>query len=117
MMTLLPEQDWQQYTKALITELLEDGTNPDTYHTIEHHFASENFEALEKLAIAAFKQGLEVAEPEEAQLEDGTPIFAFDIITEQLLDVDIILEEVRKMSYLAKDYQVEYDGWGTYFEE
>jgi len=110
-------QDWLSYTEELITELLTDGSNPDAYHVIEHHFASTNFDLLEKTAIAAFKLGLDVAEPEEAELENGETIFAFDIVTEQLLDIKIISDEVQKMSDLAQQCKVDYDGWGTYFEE
>ncbi len=108
---------WFEHTEVLVNELLEDGTNDEVYHTIEHHFASENFELLEKAAIAAFKLGLEIEDPEEAELESGDKIFAFDIITEQMLNANILLEETKKMYELAKKCKVDYDGWGTYFEE
>ena len=108
---------WLEHTDALVNELLEDGSNPDKLHTIEHHFASESFEALEQAAIFAFKAGFEVEEPEEAVLEDGTPVFAFDIITEQPLDVEILSQETKDMFELAAQCNVDYDGWGTYFEE
>ncbi len=108
---------WLTHTEVLISELLGDGTNDEVYHTIEHHFASSNFELLEKAAVTAFKLGLEVEEPEEAELENGAKIFAFDIITEQMLDVDLIKVETKTMFELAKQFQVDYDGWGTYFEE
>jgi regulator of ribonuclease activity B len=116
----MTEQDltyWLNYSQDLVTELLEDGSNPDAYHVIEHHFASSDFTLLEQAAITAFKLGFEVSEPEEADLENGEKIFAFDIITEQLLDLEIITAEVRKMSDIAKQSKVDYDGWGTYFEE
>ncbi|MBL0710926.1 MAG: ribonuclease E inhibitor RraB, partial [Colwellia sp.] len=41
-------EHWFEHTKVLVSELLKDGTNDEVYHTIEHHFASENFELLEK---------------------------------------------------------------------
>lgn len=110
-------QHWSEYTESLVTELLEDGSNDEAYHTIEHHFSSPDFERLEKAAIAAFKLGLEIEEPEEAELETGEKVFAFDIITEQYLDTDIILDETKKMVELAQQCKVDYDGWGTYFEE
>ena len=50
-------------------------------------------------------------------LENGDKVFAFDIITEQPLDEEIIFEETTKMFELAKQCKVDYDGWGTYFEE
>jgi len=110
-------QHWFEHTEILVTELLEDGTNDEVYHTIEHHFASEDFDLLEKAAIAAFKLGLEIEEPEEAELENGDKIFAFDIVTEQMLSVKTLQSETKKMFELAKKCKVDYDGWGTYFVE
>ena len=110
-------QHWFEHTDALLGELLADGTNDDVYHTIEHHFASENFDLLEKAAIAAFKLGLEIEEPEEAELENGDKVFAFDIVTEQMLNAEVLRVETQKMFELAQQCQVDYDGWGTYFEE
>ena len=110
-------QEWLDHTDALVGELLEDGTNDEVYHTIEHHFASENFEVLEQAAIAAFKLGLEIEEPEEAELENGDKVFAFDIVTEQMLNAEILRKETKEMFELAKKCKVDYDGWGTYFEE
>ena len=110
-------QQWYSHTEMLISELLEDGTNDEVYHTIEHHFASSDFELLEKAAVIAFKLGLEIEEPEEAELENGEKVFAFDIVTEQMLDIDLIKKETKSMFDLAKKCKVDYDGWGTYFEE
>lgn len=108
---------WLDHTQMLISELVEDGTNEEVHHTIEHHFASTDFNLLEQAAITAFKMGYEVEEPEEAELENGEKIFAFDISTEQALDVDVIFDETKKMLDLAELTKVDYDGWGTYFEE
>ncbi len=110
-------QEWFDHTEALVTELLEDGTNDEVYHTIEHHFASSDFDLLEQAAIAAFKLGLDIEEPEEAELENGDKVFAFDIITEQMLDIELLKIETKSMFELAKKCKVDYDGWGTYFEE
>jgi len=110
-------EGWLEHTDALVGELLSDGTNDEVYHTIEHHFASENFELLEKAAIAAFKLGLEIEEPEEAELENGDKVFAFDIVTEQMLNAELLRKETKAMFELAQKCEVDYDGWGTYFEE
>ena len=88
---------WFEHTEALVNELLEDGTNEEVYHTIEHHFASDNFDLLEKAAITAFKLGLEIEDPEEAELENGDKVFAFDIITEQMLSAELLRAETKKM--------------------
>jgi regulator of RNase E activity RraB len=110
-------QQWQEHTNSLVNALIEDGTNEEVHHTIEHHFSSSDFDILEKAAIAAFKLGLEIEEPEEAELENGDKVFAFDIVTEQPLDEEIIFDETKKMYALAQQCKVDYDGWGTYFEE
>ena len=110
-------QQWQDHTNNLVNALIEDGTNEEVYHTIEHHFASENFELLEKAAIAAFKLGFEIEEPEEAELENGDKVFAFDIVTEQMLNAELLRTETKSMFELAQKCDVDYDGWGTYFEE
>lgn len=110
-------QQWQDHTNNLVNALIEDGTNEEVHHTIEHHFSSTDFNILEKAAIAAFKMGLEIEDPEEAELENGDKVFAFDIITEQPLDEEIIFEETKQMFELAQQCKVDYDGWGTYFEE
>ena len=90
-------QEWKLHTEELIAALVEDGTNEEVHHTIEHHFSSVDFDVLEKAAITAFKSGFEIEEPEEAELETGEKVFAFDIITEQALDFDIIFDETKKM--------------------
>jgi len=110
-------QQWLEHTESLVADLIADGSNEEVFHTIEHHFASEDFDLLEQAAITAFKLGFEVEEPEEAELEDGSKVFAFDISTEQALDVEIIFNETQSMYELAKKCKVDYDGWGTYFEE
>jgi len=110
-------QEWKLHTEELIAALVEDGTNEEVHHTIEHHFSSVDFDVLEKAAITAFKRGFEIEKTEEAELETGEKVFAFDIITEQALDFDIIFDETQKMYELAKQCKVDYDGWGTYFEE
>ena len=48
------------------------------------------------------KMGFEIEEPEEAELENGEKVFAFDIVTEQALDFDIIFDETKTMFELAK---------------
>ncbi|WP_199611156.1 ribonuclease E inhibitor RraB [Flocculibacter collagenilyticus] len=110
-------QDWQEFTVKIIDELLEDGSDPDALHTIEHHFSAERFDILEKAAVVAFKQGYDVGEPEEFELEDGSRVLGFDIVIEQPLEEELMLEDVNKLVQFAKETNIEYDGWGTYFED
>lgn len=110
--------EWQAFTEEVVEALLEDGSNDEAMHTIEHHFASEDFDVLEAAAVAAFKLGFDVTDAEELETEeDDASVLAFDIIIESPLEVESIMEDVEKMLALAKSKNIEYDGWGTFFEE
>lgn len=109
--------EWQAFSEEVITALIEDGSNEEAMHTIEHHFSSEDFNVLEDAAVAAFKLGFDVTDAEEIETEEGNKILAFDIIIESPLEIDSIMEDVVKMQQLAKSRHIEYDGWGTFFEE
>ena len=102
-----PEQleEQREETRLIIEELLEDGSDPDALYTIEHHLSADDLETLEKAAVEAFKLGYEVTDPEELEVEDGDIVICCDILSECALNADLI------------DAQVEYDGWGTYFED
>ena len=54
----------QEETREIITDLLNDGSDPDALYIIEHHIAHYNFDTLEKIAVDAFKAGYEVSEAE-----------------------------------------------------
>lgn len=110
-------QEQREETRLIIEELLEDGSDPDALYAIEHHFSSEDFEALEKAAVEAFKLGYEVTEPEELEVEDGLIVLCCDIISEVSLNADIIDKQVEQLIHLAERYEINYDGWGTYFED
>ncbi len=112
---LLAEQ--REDTLAIIEELLEDGSDPDALYTIEHHFSCDSFDALEKAAVDAFKAGYEVTDPEELELEDGTTVMCVDIISESALKAELIDAQVEQLIAIAAKHNVDYDGWGTYFED
>ncbi|MBT0719822.1 ribonuclease E inhibitor RraB [Tatumella sp. TA1] len=112
---LLAEQ--REETLAIIEELLEDGSDPDALYTIEHHFSCDSFDALEKAAVDAFKAGYEVTEPEELELEDGTTVMCVDIISESALKAELIDAQVVQLVAIGAKHNVDYDGWGTYFED
>ncbi|EXU75491.1 MULTISPECIES: ribonuclease E inhibitor RraB [Erwinia] len=112
---LLEEQ--QEETRLIIEELLEDGSDPDALYTIEHHFSCPSFDALEKAAVEAFKLGYEVTEPEELELEDGSKVMCCDILSESALKAELIDAQVEQLVSLVSKFNVDYDGWGTYFED
>ncbi|MEI2604920.1 ribonuclease E inhibitor RraB [Erwinia aphidicola] len=113
--TLLEEQ--REETRLIIEELLDDGSDPDALYTIEHHLSCDSFDALEKAAVEAFKLGYEVTEPEELDLEDGTKVQCCDIISESALTAELIDAQVEQLIDLVAKFNVDYDGWGTYFED
>ncbi|QBH97500.1 ribonuclease E inhibitor RraB [Limnobaculum zhutongyuii] len=112
---LLEEQ--REETRLIIEELLEDGSDPDALYAIEHHLSAEDFDTLEKAAVEAFKLGYEVTEPEELEVEDGLIVLCCDVISEVSLNADIIDKQVEQLIKLADRYNINYDGWGTYFED
>lgn len=106
----------QKDTSEIIDELLNDGSDPDALYLIEHHISSTDFDTLEKVAIEAFKMGYEATDPEELN-EDDQNIVTFDIISEIPLDAELINNQIAQIIELTHKFNVNYDGWGTYFED
>lgn len=112
---LLEEQ--REETRLIIEELLEDGSDPDALYTIEHHLSADDFETLEKVAVEIFKLGYEVTDPEELEVEEGDTVICCDALSECALNAELIDAQVEQLLAVAEKYGVEYDGWGTYFED
>ncbi|RJG40110.1 ribonuclease E inhibitor RraB [Motilimonas pumila] len=110
-------KEFEQEGIETIESLLEDGSDPDGEYMIEHHIASTDFDTLEKAAIACFKKGYEVTDPEELELEDGSTVYSFDVVVEMELSPEAILEDTSVLLQLCESFDISYDGWGTYFEE
>lgn len=104
-------------TREIITDLLNDGSDPDALYIIEHHIAHHDFDKLEKIALDAFKLGYEVSEAEEFEDEQGHVVFCFDIISEVKLTPEIIDAQQKELLPLVEKCGGTYDGWGTYFED
>ncbi|EAR53953.1 ribonuclease E inhibitor RraB [Photobacterium angustum] len=114
---LIEEQ--KEETREIIAALLEDGSEPDALYTIEHHFSADTFEELEGAAVEAFKLGFEVLEAEELELapeDGGGKVVCFDAVMESALNAELIDEQAEKLIKLAEKHNIDYDGWGTYFE-
>lgn len=110
-------EEQREETRLIIEELLEDGSDPDALYIIEHHFSAENFDLLEKAAVEAFKLGYEVTDAEELETEDRVVLMCCDIISESRLDAELINMQVEQLMNLVEKLGVNYDGWGTYFED
>lgn len=104
-------------TREIITDLLNDGSDPNALYIIEHHISHHNFDKLEKIAMDAFKAGYEISEAEEFEEENGSLLFCCDIISEVKLKPEIIDAQQKELLPLVEKYQGSYDGWGTYFED
>lgn len=107
----------QQNTNAIIEELLEDGSDPDALYLIEHHISATDFDTLEKVAVEAFKLGYEVTDPEDMDDENQQELVCCDIIAETPLDADLINAQIVQLIKLTAQFNINYDGWGTYFED
>ncbi|WP_085165237.1 ribonuclease E inhibitor RraB [Gilliamella bombi] len=107
----------QQDTSAIIEELLEDGSDPHALYIIEHHISSQHFDKLEKVAVEAYKLGYEATDPDEDIDDVGNVVIAFDIVTESPLNAEIINAQIAEIITLTTQFDVNYDGWGTYFED
>lgn len=110
-------EEQREETRLIIDELLEDGSDPDALYTIEHHLSADDFETLEKAAVEAFKLGYEVTDPEELEVEEGDVVICCDVLSESALNAKQIDAQVEQLMNLAEKFNVEYDGWGTYFED
>ncbi|MBI6550778.1 ribonuclease E inhibitor RraB [Xenorhabdus lircayensis] len=110
-------EEQREETRLVIEELLEDGSDPDALYIIEHHFSAENFDQLEKAAVEAFKLGYEVTDAEELETEDRVVLMCCDVISESRLEAELINVQVEQLMDLAEKIGVNYDGWGTYFED
>ncbi len=112
---LIEEQ--QMETREIVQALLDDGSQTDAIYAIEHHFAAENFDALEKLAVDVFKAGYAVEDAEEIELDDGSIAFCFSAVIEHKLDIERLDTDCNALIALAAKHNVLYDGWGTHFIE
>ncbi len=108
-------EEWYAFNQETIDALLEDGSEADADYTIEHHFASTNFDKLEKVAVDVFKLGYEVSDAEELELDDGGTVFCFDAVAERKLDRELLNKDTDALVSIASKHGVHYDGWGTYF--
>ncbi|MGF1682067.1 ribonuclease E inhibitor RraB [Photobacterium makurazakiensis] len=114
---LIEEQ--KEETRDIIAALLEDESDPDALYTIEHHFSADTFEELEGAAVEAFKMGFEVQEAEELELapeDGGGKVVCFDAVMSSALKAELLDEQAEKLIHLADKHNIDYDGWGTYFE-
>ena len=111
------KEEWYAFNQETIDALLEDGSQKDATYTIEHHLASNDFDKLEKAAVDCFKAGFEVTDAEELMLDDGGTIFCFDAVVERELERETLDSDSDALLKIADKHDVQYDGWGTYFQE
>ncbi|MDN4502779.1 ribonuclease E inhibitor RraB [Alteromonadaceae bacterium BrNp21-10] len=110
-------QEWYEFNTETVEALLTDGSNPDATYNIEYHFASDDFDRLEKAAVDAFKAGFEVGDAEELILDDGGTILCFDATVDRQLKLESINQDTDVLLAIAAKHNVHFDGWGTHFIE
>lgn len=113
----MEQMDWHEFTNDIVEQLIEDGSNEEAMYGIEHHFVAFDEEQADQAQQQAFLNGWQVGELEQAETEDGEQVLCFDVLTECPLDEVIINEEVDQMVAFAEQFKLEYDGWGTHFED
>ena len=64
-----------------------------------------------------FNAGYAVTDAEELTLERGQTLLCFDAVADSALDEEQIMQQIAELLPIAEKYGVDYDGWGTYFEE
>ncbi len=114
---MMESTDWQEFSNDIIEQLIDDGSNTEAMYGIEHHFVAPDSATADAALQNAFLKGWDVTELEQVETEEGLVVFCFDVDTECPLDEEIIYEEVEAMVEFAAANQLEYDGWGTHFEE
>ena len=113
----MTQEDWQDFTNDIVEQLIEDGSNTEAMYEIEHHFVATTPEQADEALQQAFLKGWNVSELEQLETEDGEMVYCFDVDTECPLGEVIINEEVTEMLSFSESNNLEYDGWGTHFEE
>ncbi len=107
-----------ELTEETIDALFADGSCQSSLYEIEHHFSAQDFAALEKAAVKAFELGYEVTDPEEVEdPETRQKLWAFSVVCEAPLIEESLYQDIERLLPLSDKFGVEYDGWGTYYQE
>ena len=111
------EQACRAFTRETLAELKDVGADMEEPHVVEHHLFCEDFDRLEKAVVELAKQGYDVEDADEVEMDDGSTGFCCDALTESPLTQDALNAQTDLIIALAEKFSVEYDGWGTYLPE
>jgi len=95
-----------------IRALLDAGSDPKKPHPLEHHFYCYSSDSLKALMEKGKSLGYRSGNVGEADHE-GAHYWYGDLIRETVLDIKKINKENSIMLELAKEFNADYDGWGT----
>lgn len=115
-MTALKEE-YRKEIRDIISQALNDGSDPEGLYLIEHHLFAEDAGKLENMMLEAFRLGYEMDEPEEIEQEDGSQLWCCDLVIESPLKAELLEAQVIQVLKLVEKHHVGYDGWGTWFED
>lgn len=101
-----------EMNQKTIQALIDAGSNPQKPHPLEHHFYCYNPDSLKALMAKGKSLGYRIANAGDDNHE-GTHYWYADLIKETILDLKIINKENTLMLKLAKEFDGDYDGWGT----
>jgi len=95
-----------------IQALIDAGSDPNKPHPLEHHFYCDNPDSLKALMAKGESLGYRVANLGD-NVHEGTHYWYGDLIKETALNLKVIDEEKSLMLKLAREFDVDYDGWGS----
>ena len=95
-----------------IEALKRNGSDLSKAHILEHHFYVFFEKTAKRLSEKGVSLGYKTSKIQSGNYE-GNSYWYFDLIKPTIPDIEIITKETTLMLKLAKEFDAEYDGWGT----
>ena len=95
-----------------IEALKRNGSDLSKAHILEHHFYVFSEKSAKRLSEKGISLGYKTSKIQPGNYE-GNSYWYFDLIKPTIPEIDIVIKETTLMLKLAKEFDAEYDGWGT----
>ena len=95
-----------------IKALKRSGSDLSKAHILEHHFYVFSEKTANRLLEKGVSLGYKSSKIQSGNYE-GNSYWYFDLIKPTIPEIDIVTKETFLMLKLAKEFDAEYDGWGT----
>jgi regulator of ribonuclease activity B len=103
----------EDFDRQVLNELQKVGSNFSKPHDLEHHFVVYNESIINSLTDELRRKGYIISQIDHLNDSNGDNYLYFDAIKPTMLKEQIIFNESRYMTEIAKKYAILYDGWGT----